>query len=155
MVSSEYGFIENSGLYFAPSALPDSNPVSVKATYNGSGQILQASTSVSILTRYSGPPPPPAPAIHHGCYMLRVSPDNATINVPGTPFQFSAQLYIDDANPQPVYAQWSVDGIPGGNSSVGTIDSTGLYTPPSNGYPPLDTPYIKVEAKLYNYSSSP
>lgn len=28
-------------------------------------------------------------------------------------------------------ATWSVDGIAGGNSTVGTIDSTGLYTPPA------------------------
>jgi hypothetical protein len=43
--------------------------------------------------------------------------------------QFTAFL----SNVQTTNVTWSVDGVTGGNSTVGTISTTGLYTPPATG----------------------
>ena len=50
-----------------------------------------------------------------------VSPQNAALTLTQTQ-QFTASV-----NP----VTWSVDGIAGGNSTVGTISAGGLYTPPA------------------------
>ncbi|MGZ4788332.1 MAG: alkaline phosphatase family protein [Terriglobales bacterium] len=57
---------------------------------------------------------------------MTVSPDNATVAPSGTQ-QFTAT--VDGTSNTAV--TWSVDGVGGGNSTVGTIDSTGLYTAPA------------------------
>lgn len=145
------GFINSGGLYFAPSSPPSSNPVGITATYNYQGQPLIANASAQVNGVYSGPPPSPPPLTHNGCYMVRVSPETATIQVPGNPQQFNANLYIDNENPQRVNAtSWLVNGIPGGNSYFGTIDSTGLYTPPAY-YVPQEIQNIKITA---NYTAT-
>ena len=67
----------------------------------------------------SSTPPPPPPT-------LTVSPSSATVGLGGTQ-QFSA----NNAG-TPATATWSVNGVQGGNSTVGTIDSTGKYTAPTS-----------------------
>lgn len=57
--------------------------------------------------------------------LVTVSPASATINQ-GMQQQFAATVQ-NNANHG---VNWSVDGIAGGNVTVGTIDSTGLYTAP-------------------------
>jgi serine protease len=59
--------------------------------------------------------------------MVAVAPNVASIQV-GATQSFSATV-INTAN---TVVDWSVDGIPGGNSTVGTIDSNGLYTAPAS-----------------------
>lgn len=144
--NATYGTINSAGFYQAPAGIPNTNnPVSVMAAYNYNGQPLTGSTGLHIVPLYQGVPPAAPPLVHDGCYMLRVSPDTATTMVPGSPIQFSAQMYIDDANPQTVNAVWSVNGVQGGNSTYGTIDSTGFYVPPST-YVPGDFQVVKVQA---------
>jgi chitodextrinase/regulation of enolase protein 1 (concanavalin A-like superfamily) len=58
--------------------------------------------------------------------VLYVSPRQPAITT-GQTQQFSAVV------PGNGGANWSVDGIANGNTTVGTIDSTGLYAPPSTG----------------------
>jgi len=48
------------------------------------------------------------------------------------PQQFSANVV---GNITDLSVNWAVDGMAGGNTSVGTINSTGLYQPPSTGGP--------------------
>ena len=67
----------------------------------------------------SSTPPPPPPT-------LTVSPSSATVGL-GATQQFSAT----NAG-TPATATWSVNGVQGGNSTVGTIDSTGKYTAPTS-----------------------
>ena len=55
---------------------------------------------------------------------IGLSPTSATVLL-GTSFQFTATP-IGSTNA----VQWSVDGVPNGNATVGTISSTGLYTAP-------------------------
>lgn len=56
---------------------------------------------------------------------VSVSPQNATIEVPTTK-QFSASVSFS-----PSTVTWEVNGIKGGNTTVGTISTSGLYTPPA------------------------
>lgn len=63
-------------------------------------------------------PTPPAVTV-------TISPQSVTIRGGGTQ-QFSGQAF---STPNSAVT-WSVNTIPGGNASVGTIDSTGLYTAP-------------------------
>jgi len=57
---------------------------------------------------------------------ITINPQTAGI-VTGTTLQFAAQLPSQSS----AAVTWSVDGIAGGNSSIGTINPTGLYTSPS------------------------
>ena len=51
-----------------------------------------------------------------------LSPKHAAVVVRTQTQQFTSSV----AN-----VTWSVDGVPGGNATVGTISDTGLYTPPA------------------------
>jgi hypothetical protein len=83
-----------------------SHSMVVKGWLN-SGVVLQASTSFTVGTGTT--PPPPSGSI---------SP-RRFVTTPAVPVQFNASGATN----------WAVDGIAGGNSTVGTISSSGLYTP--------------------------
>ena len=65
----------------------------------------------------NNPPPPP---------LVAVSPATANVQEASTQ-QFSATV----SNTSQTAVTWQVNGITGGNATVGTIDSTGLYTAPA------------------------
>jgi hypothetical protein len=97
------GTISSDGIYTAPSS---SGSHTVTAKYSGTPSGT-ASSTVSV-------------------FSLSVSPGGALV-LPGSTQQFSADVQgISNTS-----VTWSVDGISGGNSSVGTIDATGLYTAPN------------------------
>ncbi len=56
---------------------------------------------------------------------ITISPGSGTVLL-GTSFQFTPAV-AGSLNG----VQWSVNGVPNGNATVGTIDSTGLYTAPT------------------------
>lgn len=58
---------------------------------------------------------------------VAVSPGAASVVVTTQPQQFSATVSNDPNNRG---VTWDVDGISGGNTTAGTISSTGLYSPP-------------------------
>jgi hypothetical protein len=58
---------------------------------------------------------------------ITISPASASVQV-NMAQQFTATV----TGTSNTAVSWSVNGIPGGNSTVGTITSTGLYTAPSN-----------------------
>ena len=68
------------------------------------------------------PSPNPMPA----SISVSISPASATVAAGGTA-QFSATV----SGTSNTAVTWSVDGVAGGNSSVGTISASGLYTAPS------------------------
>jgi hypothetical protein len=68
----------------------------------------------------SPPPPPPPPTIG-----VSVSPSSASVTL-GATQQFTATV----TNTTNVSVTWSVNGIAGGTSTVGTISASGLYTAP-------------------------
>ena len=68
-----------------------------------------------------GPPPPP-PTV-----TVSIAPEYAAMTFTQTQ-QFTATVL----NASDATVTWKVDGIAGGNGTVGTIDATGLYTPPAS-----------------------
>ncbi len=88
------------------------------ATGIGSGSsVIQASWGSDALTTTT--------TLSVSAFSVTVTPVGASIAISGTQL-FSAS--ISGTSNQAV--TWAVDGIPGGNSSVGTINSGGLYTAP-------------------------
>jgi hypothetical protein len=98
------GTVSGSGLYTAPS---QSGTHTVAAT-----SAAVTSTSVSASVTVTGP--------------VAVTPTGATLLTDATE-QFSASA---QGISNPTFT-WSVDGVAGGNSTVGTISPSGLYTAPS------------------------
>ena len=56
-------------------------------------------------------------------------PRGTSVVAGSQPQQFSATV---NGDPKNLGARWTVDGIAGGNTSVGTVSLTGLYTPPAS-----------------------
>src|SRR6266849_3156002 len=104
--SSTVGTIDGTGLYHAPASLP--SPATLTVTASASG--VSGSATVTVVSA-----------------TLTVSPSSATVPLGGTQ-QFTASL---NGTVQTT-AMWSVNGVQGGNSTVGTIDSTGRYTAPAS-----------------------
>jgi hypothetical protein len=50
--------------------------------------------------------------------------------VPALGIQVFVAIVVNNANPN---VSWSVDGIPGGNVTVGTINAGGVYSAPAAG----------------------
>ena len=105
-----------------------------------SAQVVVSSTAVTISA--------PADAGHHACLSaisptlpitLAVSPSSATLQAGLGSQSFTAAL--TSTSNQAV--SWQVNGIPGGDASVGTISNAGLYTPPVN---PPPSPTVSVIA---------
>ena len=78
--------------------------------------LLLISTLLACGGSSSTPPSPP---------FVSVSPATANVQVGGTQ-QFTASV----TNTTSTTVNWQVNGVAGGNSTVGTITSSGLYTAP-------------------------
>lgn len=76
---------------------------------------------------------------------IAVYPENSTIELESSR-QFSAYVPIS-----PNTVSWSVNDVPGGNSTYGTISSTGFYKPPA--VPPVDN-LVTIKARSTAYPSS-
>ena len=107
--NSTIGTISASGLYTAPAGVP-SGAVIVVATDAASGADDTASVTVT-----QAPPP----------VTVAVAPTSASVAT-GATRQFTATVTGSSATPV-----WSVNNVTGGNSTVGTISASGLYTAPA------------------------
>ena len=104
--NSTTGTIDSSGHYKAPSA-PGNHTVTAVSAADSS---KTGSAQVTVTQAFS----------------VSISPGSATIAAKATQ-QFTATV-----TPIPnLGVAWSVDGVAGGNASVGTIDGNGLYTAPA------------------------
>jgi len=113
--NSTLGIITSSGLYTAPATVPNPATVTVKAT--SSAETSPSGSAIVTIT------PPGANT------MVTVAPGNS-LALAGTSVQFTATV-TGNAN---TAVTWSVNGVVGGNSTVGTISNTstpGLYTAPT------------------------
>jgi hypothetical protein len=110
--NSSAGTISSAGLYTAPAAMT-SAPITVTAQ-----SAYQSSTSASASVSISQPPP----------VTVSISPTSASLQT-GQTQQFSATV----SGTTNTSVNWLVNGFLGGNLSVGTISSTGLYTAPTSG----------------------
>lgn len=113
--NTKYGTITTTGVYTAPGSVP-SGTVTISAV-SQSDSNASGNATVTVL----------ATAV------VTVSPAAASVPT-GTSQQFSATVNGSASDA----VEWSVDAISGGNSTVGTIDSNGLYTAPLTP-PPLGT----------------
>jgi len=105
------GTISSSGLYTAPAAVPSPAAVTVTAVSQADAT-KSASAQVTITAA--------VPA------SVTISPASATVAVGGTQ-QFTATVQ----NTSNTAVTWQVNGMAGGNATVGTISSSGLYTAPA------------------------
>jgi hypothetical protein len=110
----DLGTISSSGLYIAATTAPNPNTVTVKATSaadptkSGTANVVIGSSSFQITG-------------------VSISPTAPTINTAATQ-QFTAAVQGTGSFSNAV--TWSVDGGMGGDFTVGTISSTGLYSAP-------------------------
>ena len=100
------GTISTSGLYTAPAAVPNPNTVTVKAVSQADAT-KSASATVTITLVIT----------------VTVSPTPVTVPAGGTQ-QFTATV----ENTANTAVTWKVNGVTGGNSTLGTISTGGLYT---------------------------
>lgn len=70
----------------------------------------------------SGTPPPPPPTV-----TVSVTPPTSNVLL-GTALQLSVTV----SGTENTAVLWSVNGVPGGNSSLGTVAPSGLYTAPGD-----------------------
>ncbi|HEV2176015.1 MAG TPA: hypothetical protein VGW33_02250 [Terriglobia bacterium] len=101
--NSTSGTISSAGLYTAPSQAGN-HTISASA---GTGAGNTASVQLNV-------------------FSFAISPDGAAIS-PGSTEQFTATIQ----GLTNTAVTWSVDGAAGGNSSVGTVSTSGLYTAPN------------------------
>jgi hypothetical protein len=107
--NSTVGTISSSGLYKPPATVPNPSQVTVTAVSNAN---TTDTASVGII-------------ITSGVTMS-VSPSTADL-LPGKTQQFTATV-VGNSN---TAVTWAVAGLSGGNSTVGTISSQGVYTAPA------------------------
>jgi hypothetical protein len=108
--NSAVGTISSSGIYKAPAVVPSALvTVTAQSAFQSTAS---ASAAVSIM-------PPTTVSVS-------ISPTSATLQVDGSQ-QFAAVVSATTYTS----LRWLVSGVLGGNSSVGTISSSGLYTAPA------------------------
>ena len=110
--SGNYGFngLSNGSYTVTPSKSGYSfSPAAQSATING------ANVAVNFTVVSNSPPP----------VVISISPTSATVTTGGTQ-QFTATLQ----NTSNTAVTWHVNGVTGGNTTTGTISSSGLYTGP-------------------------
>lgn len=108
--NAQIGTIDANGMYVAPASVPATNPVTISA-FSVADPRVSASASATIT--------PPVG--------ITITPANPTVKLRQT-VQFTANV----ANASNTAVTWSVNGTVGGNTTVGTIDTNGLYTAPSS-----------------------
>jgi len=108
--TSATGTISTSGLYTAPPVTMTMQVMVTAVSSADSTKTASAAVTVSPLPIGS----------------VVISPATATLAAGGTQ-QFTATVSGENNNS----VTWSVDGVNGGNNTVGTVSSSGLYTAPS------------------------
>ncbi|MFZ0635718.1 MAG: hypothetical protein WA755_02670 [Candidatus Acidiferrales bacterium] len=104
--NAQFGIISATGQYTAPQILPSAQTVTVTATSEADTN-ANASASVALVSGIS----------------IGIAPSSATV-VLGSTESFLAN--VASAGSPSLVVAWSVNGIAGGNSSVGTIGSTSV-----------------------------
>lgn len=125
---SALGTISSSGIYIAPTAVPSS---SITVTAQSAAQPSAAASATVSISPVS--------------VSVSISPTNASVMV-GQSQQFGATLSGAGSGT----VNWLVSGVFGGNSSVGTVSTTGLYTAPTTVPPGL----VTVTAQSASYPAS-
>ncbi len=110
--NAQIGTITSGGLYAAPSTMPSPATVVIAA-------VSAADSGVSGIVTV---------ALQPAAAATSVAVAGPTTVSTGSPAQYSAVV----AGTSNQAVTWAVNGVPGGNTSVGTIAASGLYTPPAS-----------------------
>jgi hypothetical protein len=108
------GLISATGFYTAPNSAPSSQ-VTITAISLANSSIARTLTVTLV-----APPPPPPP--------VKLAVSGASSVTLGTSSQYAATV----TGTSDIAVAWSVDGVVGGDRTVGTISANGLYTAPVN-----------------------
>src|SRR5262249_21234712 len=111
--NSTTGTISATGLFTAPTTVPASNPVTVKAISQADN--TKSDTATVTITA--------APAV-----TVTISPKRSAITTGQT--QTFVPTVTGSSNTN---VTWEVAPVPGGSSTVGTISAGGVYPPPNSG----------------------
>jgi arylsulfate sulfotransferase len=103
-----HGTIDSTGMYTAPAASPVPAAISIRVISSAAPTV----TATAIVT------------VQPQVIIVAILPQSATLSS-GQVKQFTATVTGDSTG-----AVWSVNGIAGGNSAVGFVDSSGNYTAP-------------------------
>jgi len=112
--NSTWGKVSSTGLYTAPATVPTPPTVTVSAVSNANG-FTKASVEVTIGGKNT-------PTVS-----VTTTPSGVTDVYTATTQTFNATV----TNETNTAVNWQVNGVAGGNSTVGTISSAGVYTAPS------------------------
>jgi hypothetical protein len=110
--NSTVGTINSSGYYMAPASVPSPATVTIKAV--SSAETNPAGSAIVAIT---------VPVVNA---TVSIAPTDASM-LAGTTVQFVATV----TGTTNTAVSWSVNGVAGGNSTVGTISAAGLYTAPA------------------------
>jgi hypothetical protein len=113
--NSTYGTISSKGLYTPPTTVPNPNTVTVTVVSQENTSDI-ANASVAIVSGVT----------------VAVSPATADLQL-GQTQQFTANV-SGNSN---TAVTWQAGGVSGGNSTYGTISSSGLYTAPASSSTPM------------------
>lgn len=113
--SGALGIITTAGVYTAPAAAPNPNTVSITAT--SASDSTKSGSSSAIIGKSA-----------FDVTGVQISVFGTTVNT-GWSDQLSGQ--VSGTGSFDPTLTWSVNNISGGNTTVGTVDSTGLYHAPS------------------------
>ncbi len=133
--NSTVGTISSTGLYTAPATVPAPATVTVKAISQSENYPYGA----AIVTVTAQPT----------SAMLSIAPANSF-----TPVGTSVQYTATSNNEIDAAATWSVNGVAGGNSTVGTISSSGLYTAPASLPNPITVAVTATDTSLTTPTAS-
>lgn len=119
------GSISPSGLYSAPANAPQPSNVTITAT-----SVVDSSASGGLAVVLTAPPQAPGGNGAGSAVSLVVSgPTNVTL---GTSAQYAAIV----TGSQNTAVIWSVNGVAGGDGTVGSISASGLYSAPASAPQP-------------------
>ncbi|MGB9418585.1 MAG: hypothetical protein WCB58_19895 [Acidobacteriaceae bacterium] len=117
------GSISATGLYSAPSTEPQTSKVTITAT-----SVADSSVSQSLAVALAAPPAPPTGGSGGGETPVTLALSGATTVTLGTSSQYVATV----TGNSDTKVMWSVDGIVGGDTTVGAISTKGRYTAPKS-----------------------
>ena len=103
------------------SAMQAGTQVPLVVVQSGLGATTSETVMISVGSGTANPPQPPTPGV-----TVAVSPTSATL-APGATQSFVASV----SGATNTAVTWSVNGINGGNATVGTISTSGAYTAPA------------------------
>jgi uncharacterized repeat protein (TIGR03803 family) len=151
LVLTGSNFVPGCFVSFNGTALPTTftDPDDLTATLPGSLLVLDGVFPITVTNPdVNGAPSSPANLAVTGA-LVSVSPSTAQVPATGLQ-QFSATVL----GPSNTAVTWSVNGLGGGNSTVGTISAAGLYTAPTTVPNPATVTVTATSQALPSASSS-